>query len=338
MSEFINSKWAEFNPTELIPKHLVNRYDDKKKSRFYYFKDEQGEYQSAAGITSWLSNVMPESSFLTDWKIKWGADWKTLLNLTAEYGTIMHACFGHMMQFNSHPDQHYIDSAKDILKELRRFDSACSDNMIEKNIISFQKFREDYNLKPLLIEAMLICLASTGAYYALTLDLLAEIEYERKEKTEVQDGFYVKGDKKGQPKFVTETTGVPVKEIISLDFKSNPFNKDKKTFFDAHKFQLLGTSRAVWQNFGIKVDKVYNWSPNNWKTNTGDYTMHEWKLTPQDFELMDCYEKLASLSGAFKPSGSIQVFAKWAPGVKAEEMIKNYPYLDFVKMRDELKP
>ena len=79
----ITSHWAEYNPGELVPKYMVTQFDNKT-DRFYYFKKD-GEYHTAASITTWLSKVMPESAFLTDWKLKYGKDWKTVLNLTAPY-------------------------------------------------------------------------------------------------------------------------------------------------------------------------------------------------------------------------------------------------------------
>jgi len=192
--------WSEYNPTALVPKYIANRYDDKS-NRFYYFRDENKQLRSAAGITSWLSQIMPESPFLTDWKLKYGKDWRTVLNLTSEYGTALHACIGYMIKGELIPSE-LIGVARDKIIELQTYDKTIPTNMIEKNIISFKKFMEDYKMKPLLVEAVLICRANTGDFYAMTQDLLAEIEVETKEKTEVQEGHYMKGKNKGQPKML----------------------------------------------------------------------------------------------------------------------------------------
>ena len=65
--------FAEYNPKNLVPKtgRIPKRFDDKGGNRFYYFI-ENGEVKIAAGITTWLKAVEPESKYLTDWKLKWG--------------------------------------------------------------------------------------------------------------------------------------------------------------------------------------------------------------------------------------------------------------------------
>lgn len=329
--------WVEYNPTELVPKFTANRFDDKRSNRFYYFLNENKERVPAAGITTWLSKVIPESSFLTDWKIKWGKDWLHVLNLTADYGTMLHACYGHIMITRTHPSKEMIDACKSLIKDLQRYDKSIGEDMIEKNLICFFRFMEDYNLKPLLIEAKLIVQACTGVYYALTQDLLAEADVPVKNKVMVEDGVYVKGDKKGQPKMKEVTEITHVKKVIAFDWKSNPFDKDKKSFFDSHLYQLIGTKKAVYQNFGIVVDEICNWSPNNWKTDVGDYTVHTWKPTTQDHELFELYERVATLKGAFSPSGTIKVYEDYKEGMKAVDMVKHFEYLEYLDYIDLLE-
>lgn len=326
----ITTDWADYHSPELVPKYIVNRYDDKGNNRFYYFRDEQGQLQAAAGITTWLSQVMPESKFLTDWKLKWGKDWQHVLNLTSEYGTTMHACFAYMMKKEKIPAE-LINLAYDQTKALQRYDKTIPSNMIDKNIISFQRFMQEFKLKPLLIEALLVCRSDSGHFYCLTQDLLAEIEVETKEKTEVQEGHYMKGKNKGQPKMVTKIKRTQKTETVCIDFKSNPFDKDKKSFFDSHLYQLIGTKKAVMQNFGIKVDRLYNWSPNSWRSTVGDYTLHEWKPDQNDTDLFNIYELLATKRGLFTPKGKIEVFKDWEPGIKAEEMYESREYLEHIK-------
>lgn len=326
-SRTITTQWSEYNPTGLIPKFIANRYDDKRGNRFYYFRDN-GVLKAAAGITTWLSQVMPESSFLTDWKIKWGKDWRTILDLTSDYGTTMHTCAAYMLK--KEPIQpELILLAHEQTKRLQKYDKSIPSNMIEKNIISFQKFLEDFTLKPLLIEAVLIC-ECNGGYYAMTQDLLAEIEVETKVKTEVQDGFYLRGANKGKPKMVTKTEITKAREIVCIDMKSNPFNKDKKGLFDSHLYQLIGTKKAVKQNFGIEVNKIFNWSPNSWKSDVGSYTLHEWKVTDYHEKKFRWLEQGALLDGLFTPNGKIEVFRDWEPGIKSSEMYQSREYLEHI--------
>lgn len=333
----MENKWAEY-AGELTPKYIANRFDNGKGDRFYHFMRD-GERYAAAGITTWLQRVLPESPFLVNWKLKFGNRWEQVLNLTANYGTTMHTAIGHMMIHNEHPPQAIIDIAKSYLRELKAFDKNVSEDLIDKNIISFQKFREDYNLKPLLIEAVLIC-ETDGSYYAMTQDLLAEIDNPIVTKTEVQDGFFVKGAKKNQPKFKTETTTVINKEIVCIDFKSNVLGSTEKgkSFYDSHLYQLIATAKAVHQNFDIRVDRIMNWSPNNWRTKIGDYTLHEWKPSKDDYDIFSLYEQLASKRGCFVPSGSISKYKPYKEGMKSNEMYQSFGYLDYINHEQDNEP
>jgi hypothetical protein len=328
--------FAEYNPSNLVPKtgRVPKRFDDKGGNRFYYFS-ENGEVKIAAGITTWLKSVEPESKFLTDWKLKFGKDWKKVLNLTADAGTMMHACIEHMLIHNEWPPQHMIEEARSHSIKLKEFDSSVSEKTIEKNLISFQKFREDYQLEPVLIEARLIVSTKFGSYYALALDLLAKYTETTKTTTQVEDGVYSRGPKKGEVKYKDVTEEKSVKKIGLFDFKSNPMSKDKKSFYDSHLYQLLGARRAVHENFGVKVDNLFNWSPNGWISKVGDYTLHKWNFTAEDLRLFELYEELAHLRGAFRPSGSIEVFEKWEPGKSSQELYTKVPYVEYVKLLEK---
>jgi hypothetical protein len=116
-----------------------------------------------------------------------------------------------------------------------------------------------------------------------------------------------------------------------VDFKSNPFGKDNKSFFDSHLMQLLGTEKALAQNFGLKVDALYNWSPDGWK-NKPSYTFHKWNVKESDKKCFDIYENLASVKGLFRPHGNISVFNdKWSTENFDAELVTQYGYVEYVK-------
>jgi len=215
----MNNNWNEYNPLGLVPEIICNRFDNGAH-RFYHFRKD-GVRHTAAGITTWLDMVTPESKEVTNWKLKYGVDWKTVLNLTADYGTSLHKVIAHIIKTGEMPPQDSFDAAKEILRRLKKYDSRVKENTIYKDIISFKKFQEDYNLKPLLVEAVLACQADTGDYYAMTVDLPCEVTYMVKTKTQVQDGVFKKGKNKDQPKFKTEIRETEVTKTILIDFKSN---------------------------------------------------------------------------------------------------------------------
>jgi len=334
--ENIVSDFAEYNPQMLVPKIHASRYDDRRGNRFYFF-EENGGYRSAIGITTLLGKVMPENYFLTQWKLDWGDSWKELLDLTAEFGTYMHIGCAYILQNRAMPDEEYFTEGRKIVKKIMKFESKTPANMLEKNMISFWKFVNDYNIKPLLIEALLVYQTQEGEAYCLTQDVLCEASYTKKWKEDVCVGEISRGENKGKPKYEKQERTEEVKEIWCLDFKSNFQFKSEKDFFESHKLQLIGTKKAVEQNFGIVADKLANWSPLGWKTKEkqGAYALKFWDVTDKDEAILRLYEKLAYLQGMFRPSGSVEELDVFANDF--DSMYKNYSYIDYVSLLNEVE-
>lgn len=324
MKEF---KFADYNALGLKPKHNVRRFDDKLGNRFYYFWDDNGQLVIASGITSWLKSVKPESKYMTDWKIelvKQGLDWSKVLNTYADYGTAMHAVYADIM-IEGKPRLENLDVAKQVC-----VDNKKNPDMIIKDTMSFIKWMRDYNVKPLLIEAILPCIANNGEYYAMTVDLLCEMDYITKESKMVQNGFYVRGNKKGQPKFEKVTTEQKVRIIANVDFKSNFGEKDRKSFFDDHKFQLIAASKSIEQNFSIETSAIFNFSPNNW-TKEPTYTFYEHTTSKEDIVEFELLEKLASVRGAFEPKGKFVVYPELSTDMDLSKPYEIYNYREYVE-------
>lgn len=317
--------WAEWSRNGLEPKIKAHRFDDAKGNRFYWWEDS-GEVVTASGITTWLGKVTPESKFLTDWKVKYGKDYPEVLNLTAEYGTAMHAMFAHILIHGCYPEKHMIESAREPLLRLKRWEQISFDQP-EKDIIAFIEWTKEYKVKPLMIEAVLPCHTPRGEWYCMTADLPCELTIT--EKVEVQDGVLQSGKNKGEPKMVKVARERTVTAVV--DFKSNPFGKESKSFFESHLHQLIGTKKALEQNFGIKVDEMYNWSPDNWRTNPSS-TFHRWNPSEADYKKFDLLEGLAEATGAMRPEGKIRVYSdKWNAEDVNHEMFKSYDYKEYVR-------
>lgn len=322
------SNFADYNPYDLKVKKVLRRFDDKGGNRFYWYRNEDGTGRILPGITTWVGAVMPESKFLTDWKIKWGKDWEKVLNATAEYGTVYHMCVEHILTHNEYPTQDLIAKAKEAIAVLKSYDKSIPMNMIDKNLISFIKFKEDYKIDPILMEAKLVVATSTGHEYALTLDLLCKMTIKEETTTEVEAGVYSKGKNKGQVKYEKVKEVKEVTKLALVDFKSNPFNKDSKGFFDSHKYQLIGAKAAVKQNFNSDVDILMNFTPNGWVSKVGDYTQKTWEITEQDENVFNLYQRIAGTTGVFNPKGSIEVFSN--ASLNSAEMYTKVSYQDHV--------
>ncbi len=311
-------EWAEFKSAIMAtPKVQVKRFDNGT-NRFYYFGEE--EKTIAAGITSVLSNILPESDFVTEWKLKYGKDWRKVLESAASYGTFMHQIYSEWLVKRYVPKE-LLDSARKVCTE-----NSKSSDMPEKDLLSFIKFCEDYKVEPLVLEGLLISEPVNGDHYAMAIDCLCKMTITDKTKETVEDGVYVRGDKKGQVKYKEVTNETSRTIIANLDFKSNFFEKDSKSFYESHLYQLIAAKRAVEYNFSVEVDSMFNFSPNAWRKEP-TYSLKEWKPTEIDYKLFDAYINLAQLKGLFTPKGNIFV----APEFNENTKWSDYKVMDYIE-------
>ena len=323
ISELVNknvrSSWADYADASLSPKYILNRYDDKKGNRFYYFRNGE-EVIIAAGSTTVFGQVSTERDRIFEWKEN-NPNWRKLLNDSAEYGTLSHSVKGDIM-FHKKVDKTKLGVMEKLIMENDGNFATPS-----KDILAFLKFQEDYQLTPLLIEASLVWQCpESGEWLAQTIDLLAKMTVTIKTKKEVEDGVYQRGANKGQVKYRTETTEEKVEKLLLVDFKSNYFEKEKKGFYETHKLQLMAAKLAVEQNFGVSVDDIYNFSEVNWQTEP-KYTFYKWELTDKDWEIFYAYWKLARLKDINKPKGKILL----TEGFKNSSDYRFLSYDEYVK-------
>jgi hypothetical protein len=317
---FVKDTWCEYADNALKPKYYICRFDDKKTNRFYYFKKDE-ELIIGAGSTTVFGIVSTERERLNEWKQD-HPDWKHLLDISSDYGTQSHIQKSNIM-FDKGVDLKMLEAMTKLVT-----DNGGSHNTPAKDMFAFMKFQEDFHLTPLLIEASLAWQdPKTGEWLCQTIDLLARMTVTVKTKTSVTDGFYSRGGKIGQPKpDKVITTEEKVDKILLIDFKSNFFEKDRKNFFEIHKLQLMAAKLAVEQNFDIKVDDIYNFSENNWRTEPG-YTFYKWDIDDKDWRIFWAYWELAQAKEINKPGGKMLV----TEGFKNSADFKFLTYKEYVE-------
>lgn len=322
-----STSWAEFS---LLPPPAItlNRYDDNSENRFYYyFEYENGvrRTRTAIGITSLLSLVLPTSTYLTQWKIDNAEDWSKILSNTSNFGTALHICYSEWLVKRSVPVE-VLDSARNIAVE-----SGSSTESANKSMLSFLKWVEDYNVKPILSEAMILSEPIDGESYALTLDLLAEVTVEEVTVELVEDGIWQRGEKKGQPKIVENKIKSKVKKIALIDFKTNMSEKEQKQFYDSHLYQVIAGAKAVSFNYpDIKIDLLCNFSSVGWRTEP-KYNFKIWEPNDVDYELFDLYIRIGRLKGFFTPSGKKFIApTEFKDGITSND----FKYLSYVEYVD----
>jgi len=290
--------WADYVAGDLRPKHVVYRFDSNG-DRFYYFLSESG-VKTAIGVTTAFGAVSTERQGIERWK-EAHDNWRHLLNISADYGTQEHILFEGIV-LGQGVNKNILETMKKIA-----FENGQDADMPAKDTLAFLKFYEDYHPIPLLIEAQLVWVDPvTDECLAMTIDLLAKMTITDVVKEMKEDGVYQRGNKKGQPKFTEVKTEIKREVLVLVDFKSNFFEKAKKTFYEVQKMQLIGGAKAIEQNFGIKVDGIYNYAANAWRT-TPSYTFYEHRVEDRDLSTWGAYWNLVQAKKINVPSGNILI-------------------------------
>lgn len=201
--------------------------------RYYYRFDEYGEPVFYPSVTTLLKQVMPTSPFLIEWMMANGKDGAIeKRDLAAAYGTFMHIQFERLIVNRTYDFDSVSSELLAYMEQNNLPDKFYGDSLakIRKDVLAFAQFVKDYNVKPLAIE---IGLVSPTYHFAGCVDM---------------------------PCVMTDPkTGKGFTAIV--DFKSG-----RKGFYEEHELQLH-LYRMMWEeNFPIKIDRLFNFSPKDWRT------------------------------------------------------------------------
>ena len=261
MAVTVETKQYDFLDKSIInQKSIIYRLDVNGKRFYYEWVDDKPVIYSSG--TTIISDGFPDpSKGLEEWRVKMrvmGKDPDDYARYRANYGTIMHILFGHLLMRKPidlvHLDK-YILELKDtgISDDDRKTLVENNLNEFKKDLLSFAQWVKDYKVKPIAIELML---ASREYKVATAVDYICQLTIKEK-------GFfgetYKSGAKKGQQK-----ESAREREVVAIiDFKSG-----KKGFYDKHALQLLLNKIIVEENYGekLKVEKLFNFSPKEWKS------------------------------------------------------------------------
>lgn len=304
----------------LTPPYNLKR-EDSKDARFYWMKLKSGRIKKFIGITSLGSLCIPDSRELVTWQILKDPDGR-LLELSAKHGELEHIII-------------------DKLDRGEEWKPLLKDYKYERNIlgasISWLKFCKDYKVEIIASELMLKWKRGRKRF-ACTLDKVAWITIEKKQKKVIEDGIYQRGANRGKPKFKEITEIITERKLVIIDLKSNFFEKDSKSFYESHLFQLWGQRLAFMQTFpDMPIPGIYNWSPTNWRARTNGnlentYTFYEWKKDyHKQFEL---HLRKAWLERWFEPEGKIEVFMDFNKSTSLEDAYKVFSYDEYINYKE----
>lgn len=263
-----------FDADALIePAYRLYRLDSKGGDRYYYRFNEQGKPEFFISVTTFIHKAIPTSPHLLKWIADMGYQQaEEYKKERAAYGTFLHGAT-EQLTINREYD---LDTLEERLREYihqKLLPSTLFEKWyyeMKKDILSWAKFLIDYNVKPLAIEIML---CSPEMENAGAIDLVCEMDIRVKG---YHGEVYASGPRKGEPKESFE-----IKRITAIvDTKGG-----KKGFYEAHELQLHTYRKMFEENYpNIKIDKVYNWSGKDWRSEP-TYNLTDQTESPMQYKI-----------------------------------------------------
>ena len=297
-------EWCEWaSSTEIVPKGTLWRRMNHSGARFY-FAEKNKEIIVGCGITTAISESFGEPKPLREWKDA-RPNWKAELKKMADYGTLCHIGLGELVK-DGGISAETLKIAEEVFDKKLQF---------KKDMLSLKKFLIDYKVKVYFLEGILgreyTSANGTTSYICSAIDMFAELTITEKTKVLVEDGVYVRGEKKGQPKMVEETVSKEVECYGIIDLKSNYDEKEEKQFFTSHKGQLIFGRGLLAENFDVTKEQIrmFNLSPLGWRTEPKyilkEHTVNVNKYGYDDEQLLENRINTALIEGIVQPSGLI---------------------------------
>lgn len=212
-----------------------------------YYQNEAGE--TCLSVTSFTSAVLPESRFLTDWRMQKAAEFGSadaaneFVRATADYGTALHIAVADFVRNGGMDWQEFEIWADEHLSAAGFHDDKTRRAAVReliKDFASMAQFLHDYRCTVLAVELPVL---SPALGLATQIDLVVEMDAKDYDKTPVE---------KRQRH----------KAIINL-------KSGKKGFFEAHQYQLLAERALFNATYGVlsgQIEEIYNLAPSDWRT------------------------------------------------------------------------
>lgn len=229
-----------FQVPELIKQNYTVYRVSTSNGRLYY-RFEKKRPKFFISLTTMIKATMPTSEFLIKWMCGLGYDEaKKYAKERADYGTAMHIEIGNFIKYKTIDFKRIEENYPNYHQDLK------------SDLLAFAKFIKDYKVTPLAVEIVL----TSKKGYATCIDFVCKMTIEEKaDSGEVYKSGPRKGEKKeGDIKVEREITGL-------INFKSG-----RKGFHEDNEIQLQFEKMLFEENYPIKVDRIYNWSPKEWTT------------------------------------------------------------------------
>lgn len=234
------------------------------KHRYYYTFDEAQNPVFFTSVTTMIKFTMPTSPHLIKWIAEKGyEEARNYAQERADYGTFMHTEIAELLINKTYDTTKVREKLKAFIEQEKLpVDFINHEEEIKKDVLSFAQFMIDCKVNPLAIE---IVLTHPTDGYAGAIDLICEMTI--KVDGLDHDNPYKSGARKGQPREVK----VDKTLIAIVDFKSG-----RKGFYEEHEVQLQAYTE-MWQHHfpNKKVERLYNWSPKDWRGAKPTYNLKD---------------------------------------------------------------
>jgi len=257
----------------------------------WYYTIENDEIIWFISVTSLIKSTMPTSPQLIKWMVEHGENAEAIRDEKANYGTAMHIAIGQYLlgKFNLE-----YNSVKEFLAE-NKVESFYT-SQLQKDVLAFAQFCNDYDVKPLAIEVMLSDLKSG---IAGACDLVCQMTVNRK------------------------------RIVAMIDFKSG-----RKGFWEDNEIQLHAYKRLFESEFAdIRIEKLFNWSPKDW-TKEPTYNFKD-QSESNSAKKLDYLIELFKISNKQKPSPRIQVNGILRFGEPVGNKFKFIDLENYIRENDE---
>lgn len=246
---------------------------DSSGHRYYYKFDEHGNPEFFVSVTTLIKQTTPTSPHLIKWIADMGYDEsRAYAQERADYGTFMHKEIAELLLTREYDTDKLRSNLLDYIEANRLpSDFVNHEDELKKDVLAFAQFMIEHKVRPLAVE---VVLSHPRDGYAGAVDMVCLMEIEEMgEWGEV----YKTGKNAGKPK----RTKARHEVLAMVDFKSG-----RKNFYEDNEIQLAAYKELWNENFPDRpVDRIYNWSPKDWRGATPTYNLKDQTNSKSQFKL-----------------------------------------------------
>lgn len=261
MVEIIELKPDYWDKEVFKDEYEVVRRFNSPGGRMYFRYDNEENKVWYISVTNALSKVMPESPFLTKWKMDKGErEAERLANAAADYGTMLHVFLAQAL-IKKHFD--FDDAERQVHEYAREHPSEWTDlasqvGKLKDDMAALMQWAHDYQVKLLASEVIVY---SDELLMAGAIDIICELNGPRNTRS-----------------------------LAFVDLKSG-----RNGFNDKHAVQLE-IYRKLWAHSYPAMpqpNRIINIAPKAWKKDKPTYHMQEW--TEKNCLAISCVDEYAAI-------------------------------------------